>query len=186
MLSSPKARVLHLLLFVGSHHLYLPTLTIPITIHNSLMVTTSPTSGERTRGPVGPTNREEALYREQCRPHRPDRWQIYCISLFSLNHWLSLPKLSQMPAINSTHHEPGFSIIAYQLKQQAVKTLESHPWLCLNVYSWWLHKSKWSVFQVCALVSWTKYFKIEDHLITSTFCQNSDSLRTSSWVHFTP
>lgn len=53
-------------------------------------------------------------------------------------HWIYLPKLCQMLALHNSHYEPGISIIVHQLKQHAVKALESCPWLCFNVHSWWV------------------------------------------------
>lgn len=156
------------------------------------MVTASPTSGERTRGPSNPSGASFislSLLLLTARTHCTGNmmWTptsslaIDLLNKFFLpKHWISSPKLCQVLALHSTHYEPGISIILHQLKQQAVKSLESHPWLCFNVHSWWVQKTNKAYSKYVLLSPGQKIFKTKDYFISSTSCQYSDDLYNSS------
>ena len=130
--------------------LCLPALTGPIIINSSLWLQ-PPTSGERTRGPPTPPGLLLSLSfwlltgRTRCVGNM--MWALTASQVmetlpkfFLLKYWISLPKLCQMLTPHSCHYEPG--IIVHQLKQHAVKSLESRAWLCINVHFWWIQKNE--------------------------------------------
>lgn len=89
-----------------------------------------------------------------------------------------------MLTLHSCHYEPGISIIVHQLKQHAVKSLESRPWLRINVHSWWIQINKvFSKYITCSHLLDKGSLK-QRHFISCTFCQYFDDLYTRPWSYF--
>ena len=133
--------------------LHLPTLNGPIIINSSLWLQPLPPvkKGQEVFWPFLGLLLSLSFWlltrRTQC--VRNIMWALTASQVVDTLHkfflpkyWISLHKLCQMLTLHSCHYEPGISIIVHQLKQHAVKSLESRPWLCINVHSWWIQINK--------------------------------------------